>query len=113
MDNATHKIQVLGSGCSGCKKLHGLAEQAAKDMGLDGEVEYVTDVTKLIELGIMQSPALTVDGKVVLSGFIPDADQVREAIEEAVKGSDAEDTGTDAGEAAGGDPSCCSCGGNC
>ncbi|MBN1584801.1 thioredoxin family protein [Candidatus Uhrbacteria bacterium] len=80
METSEHQIQVLGSGCPGCRKLHGLAVEAAEKLCLKGEVEYETDVTRLIELGIMQSPALIVDGRVVLAGFVPDADQVHGAI---------------------------------
>lgn len=74
------KIQVLGSGCPTCKKLHELTQQAVKELGLKENVEYITDVAKLIEMGVMQSPVLTIDGKPVLVGFVPGIEKVKEAI---------------------------------
>ena len=62
------KIQVLGSGCSTCKNLFELTKTAVKELQLDAEVEYSTDVSKIIEMGLMQSPVLAVDGHPVLIG---------------------------------------------
>lgn len=73
-------IQVLGSGCPTCKKLHELTEQAVKELGLKENVEYISDVAKLIEMGIMQSPVLVIDGKPVIVGFVPSLEKVKEAI---------------------------------
>ena len=52
------QIQILGSGCKKCKKLFELTKQAAKEMDLEAEVEYITDVSKIIEMGVMSSPVL-------------------------------------------------------
>ncbi|KKR56108.1 MAG: Redox-active disulfide protein 2 [Candidatus Curtissbacteria bacterium GW2011_GWA1_40_47] len=73
-------IQVLGSGCPTCKKLHQLTQQAVKELGLKDDVEYITDVAKLIEMGVMQSPVLAVDGKPVLVGFVPSIEKIKETI---------------------------------
>ena len=81
----SHKIEVLGSGCPGCKKLHKLTVEAAGELGLAGEIGYVTDINRIIEMGVMQTPVLAVDGKPVLAGFSPDLDQVREALKTALK----------------------------
>jgi small redox-active disulfide protein 2 len=62
------KIQVLGSGCPTCKNLYKLTQTAVVELGLEAEVEYITDITKLIEMGIMQSPALVIDGKLAMTG---------------------------------------------
>lgn len=73
-------IQVLGAGCPTCKKLHELTGQAVKELGLKENVEYISDVAKLIELGIMQSPVLVIDGKPVIVGFVPSIEKIKEVI---------------------------------
>jgi small redox-active disulfide protein 2 len=62
------KIQVLGSGCPTCKNLYQLVQTAVKELGVDAKVEYSTDISKIIKLGVMQSPIMTIDGKVALIG---------------------------------------------
>lgn len=62
------KIQVLGSGCSTCKNLFELTKKAVEELKIKAEVEYSTDVSKIIEMGIMQSPVLAVNGKAVMIG---------------------------------------------
>ena len=74
------KIQVLGSGCASCKKLHELTQQAVKELNLKEEVEYVTDVSKIVEMGIMSSPVLAIDGKPVMVGSTSDMEKVKELI---------------------------------
>lgn len=74
------KIQVLGSGCPTCKALYELVQKTVQEMGIDQEVEYVTDITKLIEEGIATSPVLKVDGKVVCAGRMPSVDEIKEYI---------------------------------
>ncbi|QQS44347.1 TM0996/MTH895 family glutaredoxin-like protein [Candidatus Roizmanbacteria bacterium] len=79
------KIQVLGSGCPTCKKLYELTQQAVKELNLNEEVEYITDVSKIIEMGVMSSPVLAVDGKPVMVGFLPDVEKVKSLLKEAQK----------------------------
>ncbi len=79
------KIQVLGSGCPTCKKLYELTQQAVKELNLNEEVEYITDVSKIIEMGVMSSPVLAVDGKPVMVGFLPDVEKVKSILKEAQK----------------------------
>ena len=78
------QIQVLGSGCASCKKLHELASGIVRELKLDVEVDYITDVSKIVELGIMQSPVLTVNGKPVMVGFIPNKEKIKDAIVNAL-----------------------------
>ncbi len=92
-------IQVLGSGCATCKKLYKMTKEAVKELGRTDTVDYITDVSKIVELGIMTSPVLTVDGKPVMIGFVPDIEKVKKAIVSGVV------TETKA--------STCSCGGKC
>lgn len=77
------KIQILGSGCPKCKKLTELAEEAAKGLGLDYEIEKITEVTKILDFGVMSTPGLAVDGKVLSSGHLPNGDQVRRLLAQA------------------------------
>jgi len=73
------KIQVLGSGCPTCKNLYELTKKAVSELGIETEVEYVGDISKLIKLGIMQSPAMLIDGKLVMTGSA-NLDKIKEII---------------------------------
>lgn len=68
------RVQVMGTGC---KKCHALYESAVEALG-EGEVEYVTDMARIAEAGVMTLPALVVDGKVACAGRVPSASEVRE-----------------------------------
>ena len=63
-------IKVLGAGCKSCRELYENAEQAVNDMRLDLEVEYITDMQKVMEYGVMSMPALVVNEKVVSMGKV-------------------------------------------
>lgn len=78
------KIQVLGSGCINCHKLYELTKEAATELQISDAVEYITDVTKIIEMGIMQSPVLAVDGKAVMVGFVPDKEKIKELLRKSI-----------------------------
>lgn len=79
------KIQVLGSGCPTCKKLYDLTKQAAGELKLDDEVEYVTDVEEIVKLGLMSSPVLVIDGKPVIVGMVPDISKLKDKISAVIK----------------------------
>ena len=79
------KIQVLGSGCPTCKKLHELTVEAVKQLNLNEGVEYSTDISKIIEMGVMSSPVLAVNGKPVMVGFLPDVEKIKSLLKEAQK----------------------------
>jgi small redox-active disulfide protein 2 len=82
------KIQVLGSGCPTCKNLYELTKKAVEELGLNGEVEYLTGeegIEKIVEMGIMQSPVLVLDGKPVMVGFIPDIEEIKKIIQDNIK----------------------------
>ena len=78
------QIQVLGAGCTSCKKLHELTSDIVKELKLDVKVDYITDISKIVEMGIMQSPVLTVNGKPVIIGFIPNKEKVKDLIVKAI-----------------------------
>ena len=73
-------IQVLGSGCPTCKKLFELTKEAVKQLNLETAVEYSTDVSKIVQLGVMSSPVLAIDGKPVLVGQVPDIEKIKSII---------------------------------
>ena len=71
------KIQILGTGCPKCKKLAENAEAAAKALGIDCEIEKVTDVKEIIKFGVMMTPALAVDGQVKVAGKVPGVEEIK------------------------------------
>ncbi len=74
------KIQVFGMGCPGCKKLYAQTGEVIKEMGIKAEVEYIDDLQRLLDLGVMSSPVLVIDGQPLIVGRIPDKKSIREAI---------------------------------
>ena len=74
------KIQILGTGCPKCKKLTELADQAAKELGMEYEIEKVTGISEIMEFGVMTTPALAVDGKVFSAGHLPSSEKVKELL---------------------------------
>jgi small redox-active disulfide protein 2 len=76
-------IQVLGSGCATCAKLHEIVTQAVSELAIETDVEYVTGsegTMRIIELGGMSSPALVVDDAIVMVGFTPDIEKIKSMI---------------------------------
>ncbi len=63
-------IKILGTGCPKCKKLEETARQAVAEAGIAAEIEKVTDLDKIMDYGVMMTPALVIDEKVVSSGKI-------------------------------------------
>ena len=70
------KIQILGSGCPNCKRLETNAVEAVKASGIEAEIEKVTEIEQIIELGVMSTPALAIDGVVKSVGRILTKDQI-------------------------------------
>jgi len=69
------KLQILGTGCAKCNQLAASTQAAADRLGLDYELEKVTDFIRFAEFGVMVTPALIVDGKLKVAGRVPsDAD---------------------------------------
>lgn len=92
-------IKVLGPGCSNCKKLHESVVEAIKELNSNIDLEYVTDIEKMLTYGIMGSPALVINEKVVSQGRVLSKEDIIKLIQsnetlEPVKGT-------------------CDCGGNC
>ena len=74
------KIQILGKGCINCKKLEENVRIALKQIGLNEEVEKVTDVNKIVEMGVLMTPALVIDGKIESTGKVLSQKQIIEII---------------------------------
>jgi len=74
------KIQILGSGCAKCRQLAAVAQQAARDLGIQYEIEKVTDVKRYPEFGVMFTPALVVDGVVKSSGKVPSIEETKQLL---------------------------------
>ncbi len=77
------KLQILGTGCARCKALTQATEQAAQALDLHYELEKVTDLKEIMTFGVMQTPALVVDGKVKLAGKVPSADDIKALLAQA------------------------------
>ncbi len=80
-------IKVLGPGCRNCVNLEKATREAAEALGIDAEIEKVTDYAEIAGYGVMSTPGLVVDGEVVLYGRVPTAAQVRELLEPLVGGT--------------------------
>lgn len=74
------KVQILGMGCAKCNQLASNAEEAAKSLGLEYEMEKIKDFNKIAEFGVMMTPALAVDGEVKVVGKVPSVEQIKEMI---------------------------------
>lgn len=71
------KIEILGTGCPKCKQLEENARKAVAETGKKVEVVKVTDIAKIIEYGVMSTPALVVDGEVKCYGRIPNVNEIK------------------------------------
>ena len=74
------RIQVLGTGCPKCKKLEEMARHAADSIELDCTIEKVSSINDIVAMGVMSTPALAVDGNVVLAGRLPSEAELREIL---------------------------------
>jgi len=70
------KVQILGTGCAKCQKLTDNAKQAAADCGVPIDLQKVTDLVEIMQFGVMSTPGLVVDGKVVASGKLLSAAEI-------------------------------------
>lgn len=74
-------INILGPGCTNCVNLERVTRQAVTELGLDAQIEKVTDYAAIMGYGVMSTPGLVVDDKVLISGRVPTAAKVRELLE--------------------------------
>lgn len=74
------EIKVLGTGCPKCKTLEKLTIETVEKLGLDAEVSKVEDIVDIMNYGVMRTPALVINKKVVLSGRIPTEKELTEIL---------------------------------
>ncbi|MBK1724642.1 MTH895/ArsE family thioredoxin-like protein [Thiocystis violacea] len=75
-------VKVLGSGCRNCEATAKVIAQAAKEAGVEIELEKITDMAEILGYGVVSTPGVVLDGKVVHAGGIPGPDQVRAWVRE-------------------------------
>jgi len=73
-------IKVLGPGCKNCANLERVARQAADEMGIEATIEKVTDFPTIVGYGVMSTPGLVVDERLVVSGRVPTVRAVKELL---------------------------------
>lgn len=71
------EIKVLGSGCAKCKILERITREAVEELKLNATIEKIEDIQKIMEYGVMFTPALVVDGEVVVKGRAPGLDEIK------------------------------------
>ena len=74
------RIEILGTGCPKCKKLAENTENAVKELGIEAEVIKVTDIKEIMNYGVMTTPGLVVDGKVISAGKALNSDDIKKLI---------------------------------
>ncbi len=77
------KVQILGSGCTKCNQLVEETKKAATSLGIEIELEKVTDFTEIMKFGVTSTPAFVVDGKVIFSGKTMKAKELEKILNEA------------------------------
>jgi len=70
------KIEILGTGCPKCNLLEATAKAAADKLGIDYKIDHVRDINEFMKRGVMMTPALAVNGKVVVAGKVPKESEV-------------------------------------
>ena len=73
-------IKILGTGCANCKNLEKATQQAVAELNLDASVEKVEDIVKIMGYGVMRTPALVVDEKVIMYGRVPSVSEIKEML---------------------------------
>ena len=74
------EIKVLGTGCPKCKTLEEATRKAVAELGVSANIVKEEDIVKIMNSGVMRTPALVIDGKVVLSGRVPNMEELKEII---------------------------------
>ncbi len=77
------EIKVLGTGCNNCKKTKAVVAEAIKELGIDAALVEVQDIPSIMAYGVMSTPAIVIDEKVVSTGRVPAKSQVMQMIRQA------------------------------
>jgi small redox-active disulfide protein 2 len=75
------KLQILGTGCSKCETLALWVDETARDLGLEFELEKISDIDQITDFGIMSTPGLVVNGKVMAAGRLPSKAELKEILQ--------------------------------
>ena len=75
-------IQIYGTGCPNCKKLEQLARDAVDELGINAEFEKVKEINDIVAAGIMRTPGLGINGKVVSQGRVPNIEEIKKMLKE-------------------------------
>ncbi len=75
------KIEILGKGCARCKQTEKIVRMALEELKIDAVVEKVEDVAQIISRGVVSTPAIAVDGKIVLYGKVPTLEEVKKLLQ--------------------------------
>ena len=82
------EIKILGSGCAKCSNTKKLIADVAAELGVDVDIEPVTDLMEITKYDVMSTPGVVIDGEVVSSGKVPSRGEVKAWIEERDRSSD-------------------------
>lgn len=74
------EIKILGTGCAKCKQLEKLTRETVAEMGIEATIEKVEDIFKIMQYGVMQTPGLVINEKVVLSGRLPKSSELKDLL---------------------------------
>lgn len=74
------KFQILGTGCSNCKKLEVLTKELVDELNINAEVEKIEDIEEIMRTGVMSTPALLADGKLIVSGYVPSKEELKTSL---------------------------------
>jgi small redox-active disulfide protein 2 len=77
------QLLVLGPGCTKCKKLAEATDQAARELGIEYQLEKVSDLNQILALHVMMTPALVVDGAVKITGRVPSVEELKQILDAA------------------------------
>ena len=69
-------IKVIGSGWENCEKTNAIVKECVEELGIDAEIERVTDLVEIVKLGVMAAPSVMIDGKLVIAGQVPSKKQM-------------------------------------
>ncbi len=78
------EIKVLGAGCKSCNKLHETVQEAVKELNVDANILYITDMAQIMQTGIMSTPGLIINGKVRSTGRVPKLKEIKQMISDGL-----------------------------
>jgi len=74
------KIEIIGPGCPRCQEMHRNILNACAELGLPADIEYITDIAQIAEREIMSTPALLINGEIIMTGRVPSPSQAKEIL---------------------------------